>query len=628
MHQPSSNNRAHRLRCTIITCALVAACYQAMLLDALAQTLPVGNPLRVQGDSSAELKSTDSNSGGEGGQINDLVQLDDLVHRATRLADRFDRLELLAGRLSELSRTTQPRRAKLLRELISQSHDQDLQGRFHRIIDSLQDHSLSAAHGQQLELQIQLHKLLQLLLREDRDRQIDSQRKRIQKYLGDIKRLIRLQRGLKGRTDGGGQVEQLSSEQQQIARRAEKLQQDITAQEGLVQIPHSPAGAKPGNDQNQGQDGQSKNKADPSQRRDGQSQRRDGQDLKKERSQKGGDQKQSESSESPSDPSSQETPKSGESPSGEPSPGKPGSDKPGAEGEQGGEGQEGAGAGTDNPPQATPMQRAQQKIKKAQQKMQAAGKKLAEAQRSGATEQQEKALRELEQAKAELERILRQLREEELERTLVMLEARFRKMLAMQIKVHEQTQRLDSKKSAEATAVAGVHEVEIASGRLSRQQRQIVQEADRAMILLREDGSSVAFPEALGQAREDMQSVADRLSQVRLGPLTQSLEEDIIAALEESLAALQQAIKKMRDSQGKSESGEGQSEQALVDQLAELRMIRSLQQRVNRKTDRYDKLIAGEQITAVEIVTVLDQLASREARIYEATHDLHMKKNQ
>ena len=54
MHQLSSNNRVHRLRCTIITCALVAACYQAMLLDALAQTLPVGNPLRVQSDSSAE----------------------------------------------------------------------------------------------------------------------------------------------------------------------------------------------------------------------------------------------------------------------------------------------------------------------------------------------------------------------------------------------------------------------------------------------------------------------------------------------------------------------------------------------------------------------------------------------
>ena len=37
------------------------------------------------------------------------------------------------------------------------------------------------------------------------------------------------------------------------------------------------------------------------------------------------------------------------------------------------------------------------------------------------------ALEQLEQAKAELERVLRQLREEEMERTLTMLAARFRK---------------------------------------------------------------------------------------------------------------------------------------------------------------------------------------------------------
>jgi hypothetical protein len=260
--------------------------------------------------------------------------------------------------------------------------------------------------------------------------------------------------------------------------------------------------------------------------------------------------------------------------------------------------------------------------------MQAAGKKLEEAERAGAVEQQEQALRELEQAKAELERILRQLREEELERTLVMLEARFRKMLEMQIEVLEETVRLDRRQAAASAASTDAHEVEIASARLSRKERQIVLEADRAMMLLREDGSSVAFPETLDQAREDMQTVANRLGEIRLGTLTQGLEKDIIAALEESLAALQQALNQMRSSQGKPQAGAGSEDQALVDQLAELRMIRSLQQRVNRRTERYGKLIAGEQATKEEIVTALDQLALREERIYQATHDLHTKKNQ
>ncbi len=70
-------------------------------------------------------------------------------------------------------------------------------------------------------------------------------------------------------------------------------------------------------------------------------------------------------------------------------------------------------------------------------------KKLEETERKGATEQQLKAIKELEQAKAELERILRQLREEELERTLTQLAARFRKMLELQTAVYEGTVRLD-----------------------------------------------------------------------------------------------------------------------------------------------------------------------------------------
>jgi hypothetical protein len=90
---------------------------------------------------------------------------------------------------------------------------------------------------------------------------------------------------------------------------------------------------------------------------------------------------------------------------------------------------------------------------------------------------------------------------------LVLLEARFRKMLDEQVEVYEETRKLDA-----ASDAAPEHEIEIASGRLSRREKLIVREADRALVLLREDGSSVAFPEAVEQARDDMQQVADRLN--------------------------------------------------------------------------------------------------------------------
>ncbi|MEZ6118651.1 MAG: hypothetical protein R3C28_19085 [Pirellulaceae bacterium] len=69
--------------------------------------------------------------------------------------------------------------------------------------------------------------------------------------------------------------------------------------------------------------------------------------------------------------------------------------------------------------------------------------RLEEAKREDAVEAQEEAQRLLAEAKAELEEILRQLREEEIERTLAQLESRFRKMLEMQLKVYDDTRRLD-----------------------------------------------------------------------------------------------------------------------------------------------------------------------------------------
>ena len=129
--------------------------------------------------------------------------------------------------------------------------------------------------------------------------------------------------------------------------------------------------------------------------------------------------------------------------------------------------------------------------------------------------------------------------------------------------------------------------MEIAGGRLSRKQRLIVHDADRALILLREDGTSVAFPEAVEQAREDMQAVANRLAEVKFGEITQALEEDIIVALEELLPAVQQALKELREQKASQQRGGGEpGEQPLVDQLAELRMIRALQMRINRRTKR------------------------------------------
>jgi len=257
--------------------------------------------------------------------------------------------------------------------------------------------------------------------------------------------------------------------------------------------------------------------------------------------------------------------------------------------------------------------------------MKEAEEKLKEAKRKGAAEKQEEAIRELEQAKAELEEILRQLREEQIARLLAMLEARFRKMMQMQQEVYIGTLRLDAVPSRQRT-----HNHEIEASRLSGKESLIVVEVDKALLLLREDGTAVAFPEAIEQMRDDMQQVVQRLARARVGKITQGIEEDILEALKEMVEALKKAQKDLEDKKplkGNPTSGQA-GDPPLIDILAELRMIRALQMRVNKRTDRYSKLIEGEQTDSDELVEALRRLAEREQRIHRVTRDLQLGKNQ
>ncbi len=494
----------------------------------------------------------------------------DLAGKQARLAEQYERLEVLAGRLSEVSRSTQPRRARLLRDLIAAGREEDLPGLYDKVLASLERGKLGPASSRQAKLTAELEKLLNMLLEEDRGRQIDSERKRIAKYLAELNRIIRMQRGIFGATEGGAECEELSKEQSDAAAEAGKLGQDIDKDD-----------AERGAKSSEGASGK------------------------------------------------EGKPENGEQSNSQPSQGQPS------------EGQPGQGAPSDSPPQQSPggsppgsqeqseaeqppTQKANQQLQAARRRMQQAAEELEEGQRTGALDQQREALKKLAEAKKELERILRQLREEEMERMLLMLEARFRKMLEDQIAVYKRTQVLE-----EGLETVPTHEMEISASRLARKQAGIARDAERALLLLREDGTSVAFPEAIELAKEDMEEVAGRLQRVLVGPITQGIEEDIIESLEEAVAALRQALKELDEKKGQPQQGGGggDQEQELVNQLAELRMIRGLQMRVNRRTERYARLIEGEATDKAELLDALQRLAVRQERIFEATRDLHTGAN-
>ena len=482
-----------------------------------------------------------------------------------RIADRYKHLEEVMLQMAELSAQTDPRRAALLKKVLGQSKEQLVGVRIERLIEFLEKDQLSKAIENQTELDQELRGLLDILLSENRAKRLQSEKARIREYLKQLSGILKQQKDVQARTADRDDPKRLAGEQAKIAEKTAGLSKEINKnEEGGPDKPkdtgknteaenNKPADNKPADKPADNKPGEDKQGADKPQ------------------------------------------PKSGDSPQ----------EKQGQPDNQNQQSQD---------QQANP---ARKRLDAAQKRMEEAKKKLDKAQQEGAAKDQEEAIKELEQAKAELEQILRQLREEEVERVLAMLEARFRKMLEMQREVYEATVGLDKIPTAERT-----HNHEIESSRLSGNEMQIVVEVDKALLVLHEDGTTIAFAEAADQMRTDMRQVVDRLSQAKVGEITQGIEMDIIATLEEMIESLKKTRKDMDKKRQKSNMQGQQQDSPLVDKLAELKMIRALQMQINSRTERYSKLIEGEQAENAELIDALKRLAERQQRVYKVTHDL------
>jgi hypothetical protein len=174
-------------------------------------------------------------------------------------------------------------------------------------------------------------------------------------------------------------------------------------------------------------------------------------------------------------------------------------------------------------------------LQAAEQRMDAARKRLDEARRRDARQEQEKAVEELETARAELEEILRQMREEEVERLLVQLETRIRDMLRAEKGV------LAGVEALEANAATGARERQLEAARLGREQTTVGNDAAKALAVVRDDGSAVAIPQALEAIRDDAVQAAGRLTRGDVGGTTKSILQDLVTSLEELLATLEKS---------------------------------------------------------------------------------------
>ena len=502
---------------------------------------------------------------------------------------QFRRFEKTIRDLAEYMKGSDPERADLLIRAFGQAKKDQLSLQMEAISRLLEEKQLGDAIDQQSELVSQLRVLLELLQSEDRLSELEREQQRIKGLIKDLGKVLSREKDIRAATERGGDPQRLADSQQHNADETRRLGQKIDEQDAERRKgAGKPSEGKP----SEGKPSEGK----PSEGKPSEGKPSEG--------------KPSEGKPSEGKPS-EGKPSEGKPSEGKPSEGKPSEGKPSES--------ESSPQSPGDSPQQTP---GREEIEEAHREMERAIEELKGKQQKKASEHQDKAIQELTAAKEKLEEILRQLREEEKDLLLAALEARFQKMLAMELVVHSGTVAIDKIPEAERTSRHSSRAI-----KLARDQDQIGLEADKALTLLREEGSSVALPEAVEQLREDMRLVSRRLDQAAVGEVTQAIEQDIIEVLEEIIAALQQEMEKGEDKPSPPMQAQP-TDPGLVDKIAELKMLRSLQFRINRRTRLLGRQIDGEQANDPDVVEQLRDLSGRQSRVHQITHDIAIGKNQ
>jgi hypothetical protein len=563
-----------------------------------------------------------------------------LVDREQELARQFRDLEKTFLRLADLLAGSDPRRSALLRSVFAQAREEEVGNRLDTIVQLLEKGQLLKAGTSQAGAIEKLRQLLDLLESGDTDRRLANTKEEVKQFLSRLSKLISRQRDIEGSTEAGGKEARLSERQDALADETRGLSADIDgfARRMDAREPSGgdPEGTKDGKDPADAgegdapsepgdkggkkgkKDGQQAGKGDGSKPEEGDTKDGDKQDGDKQDGDKQDGDKQDGAAGSDAD--------KGDGSGGD------GEKKPEGEGEQG-EPSAGGGEAEEQPPgddegddEASRARRTKKRLQAAEKRMRQAREKLDQAKRREARGEQEKAIEELETARAELEEILRQMREEEVERLLVQLGARIRAMLRAERAVLAGTEKIAGIGPAADGPPPAERERQLEAARLGREQAAISNDASRALTLVRDDGSAVAIPEALEQVRDDSVQAAARLARGDVGATTRGILQDLVANLEEMLAALEKA---QREQQARQQSPSGgrpaePGQQPLVDKLSELKMIRSLQMRVNTRTKRFAQLLedGAEQAEEPELLDALSRLSARQRKIERAAHDI------
>ena len=546
-------------------------------------------------------------------------------------------LKLLEQRLEKSGKPDDKLRVASIREALKLIEEKSTDSKFENILQDLRKQELFKSTDKlqglvdrNKDLAEDLARLIDALNR-DPEAELRRQREEAKKVLEKLKDVIGKQERVRGNTEQGRMSkEELEKAQAKVTQETRELKnliegkkssskdgdpKDGKGKDGKDGDPKDGKG-KDGKD-GMGKDGKGKD-GDP---KDGKG--KDGKDgMGKDGKGKDGD------------------PKDGKGKDGKDGMGKDGQSQDGMNKDSGGD------ESADSSQQPLPQEKdqARKRIQEATEFQKESEKKIAKDEKKAASEKQGDALDKLKEAQKKLEELLKQLREEEIDRVLVQLQARCVEMLRLQMEVRAGTAELQASVMARPDKKPDrVHEQKALEWH--DREAQIVRKAADALRLIESEGSAVAFAEVFRQVGDDMSNVRDRLKLADVGEETVRIEDDIIATLREMIESLKKA---QQDNKNKKppmpgqpgQQNPGQQDQRLIDQISELKMIRSMQLQINKRTESYGRKFEGEQAPdpsavpdarskaqAEQVLKEIRDLGRRQDKIGKVARDISLGRN-
>ncbi len=252
-------------------------------------------------------------------------------------------------------------------------------------------------------------------------------------------------------------------------------------------------------------------------------------------------------------------------------------------------------------------------IQQAVPKQKAAAGQLKEYKPGKAKQDQQDAIDDLKKAQKKLEDALAQLRQQLQDEVLRALEERFAAMLAKQKEISALTKaafRLQERSLVAAGQVPAA--VAKRCTQLSEGELMLSAEASDALKLLEEDGTTAIFEYVVGDVKEDLDTIGERLHGNKCAKVTQDIQQDVEDALRELIDSLRKQIEMKEGECGDCKGG---GPPPLVPMSAELKLVMGRQKRVNKRTKRFDTAVPEAKRVSDEAKDASTEIARQQNNV-------------